>query len=177
MLDDLRAHPLGARGQQLHHGNVAVAIHDHAREAVAVAVEYPVAIRVWTDYALAQLERVLDTPADDFGGAGLAAQREHPHRDRGRRIVIAVSNRRAGRVEHPHARAGLDCNRLDAIDRLREDPGIAAANRSLAALFEEDPPRRCRRAVRSSVFQFFNFLTVQVFNCPRKTAIAARPRA
>src|SRR5208282_2259963 len=53
MLDDLRAHPLGAPGQQLHHGNVAIAIHDHAGEAVTVAVEYPVAIRVLTYYALA----------------------------------------------------------------------------------------------------------------------------
>ncbi len=53
MLDDLRAHPLGARGQQLHHRNLAVAVNDHAREAVAVAIEHPVTIGVGTDYALA----------------------------------------------------------------------------------------------------------------------------
>src|SRR5579872_3064366 len=37
-LDDLIAYPLGARGQQLHHRDIAVAVGDDAREAVAVAV-------------------------------------------------------------------------------------------------------------------------------------------
>ena len=101
------------------------------------------------------LQRALHPPADDFGGAGLAAEREHAHRDRGRGIVVAMTERRAGRVEHPHARAGFDRGGLDAIDRLREDPGIAAANRSVAALFEEDPSRRYRSAVRPRGFQMF----------------------
>ena len=44
--DDLFAHPLRAGGQQLHHQHVAVAIDDHAREAVAVAVDQPVAVGI-----------------------------------------------------------------------------------------------------------------------------------
>src|SRR5271157_3882219 len=73
---------------------------------------------------------------DYRGGFERFSPREHPHRDRRGWIAVAVADWHAGRVAHFDDRARLDPGGLEALDRLGEDPRIAAAHRPVAPRLE-----------------------------------------
>ncbi len=80
--NDRRAHPVRARGQNLHDQHLVEAIDDHARQPIAVAVEEAVRIGVIADEAPPEFERALQPPRDQFFNCGRFAPCDHPERDR-----------------------------------------------------------------------------------------------
>src|SRR5207248_3006618 len=128
-IDQLRrqrlAHPIGARGQQLHHEDVAVAIDHNAGKAVAVAIEEAVAISVVGDYPATHREGGFEPPRDYLVERGCIAPPEHPHLDH---------------------RSGFDRSRLASLDRAGKNPGIATDRRRLAPRLESDLSDHAERA-------------------------------
>ena len=150
-----RAHPVRARGQDLHDDHVAESIDHHARQPVAVAVDKPVRIRIAADEPPPKFERTLQPPRDQFFDRGSLAPRNHPDRDRRRRIVVTHPKQRARRIMHRDERARLNRHGLNPLDRLRENPRIPAAHRPFPPPLEDRARRigvlrMCRRCHRAT---------------------------
>ncbi len=132
-----RAHSVRARRQQLHDEHVTESIDDYARKPVAVAVDEAVRVRIVANEAPAQLERALQPARDQFLNRGSLTPRQHPQSDRRRGIAVTHSDQLARRVMHRDQCAGFRRGRIDSLDCLREDPRIAAADRSFPAALED----------------------------------------
>ncbi len=138
LLDQLIAHPIGARSEQLEYQQIAVAIDDDAREPIAIAIDQPVAIAVIADYQLSQRQRVAEAPLEKFGNRGRVTPDQHPHRNRGRRAVVAEPEESAGGVMNFDWGAGLDRERFEVLDSAGKNPRIAAAYGGIASALEKN---------------------------------------
>jgi hypothetical protein len=126
-----RLHPLR---QRLHDQEVAVAVDDQGRQAVALAVHEAQRGRARCD-RLPEAQRGRDAVAHEVAGRRLVAV-DHPQLDLGAGRVQRPAERPPLRPQHPHQRAGRGA--LRAADVALEDPGVSATDARFAARGDDD---------------------------------------
>ncbi len=125
-LFDGRAVPHDARREPLGHEVVAEAVHDEARQSVALGVHHPVTVRLLAGEAerRAELLRPRDARLEEGCVECLARiARDHAHGDGRARRVEADAHRVLARVEHEHLVALLG-GAFHTLDALRVDPRV-----------------------------------------------------
>src|SRR5262249_16912862 len=138
-VEDRVAPALDARGEELRHQHVRVAVDDQAGQAVGLAVHQAQRVGVAPcRQRLAQRERALDAPAEE-SRVHFLARVEGPHAsaDLRLRAVRGAPVRFPGSVLDLHriARAGLA---RYLFDRAGEEPGMAPPQGLLAPLLEDE---------------------------------------